>query len=176
LALALMVAQAFFYNAIFFTYALILKDFYRIPSELIGWYEIPFCLGNFLGSVLLGPLFDRVGRKPMIAGTYIVSALLLCGTGILFIKDYLTAVTQTACWSAIFFVSSASSSSAYLTISEIFPMESTFQTLFIPHEESITYFLMSSPRSGYRAFLLVRNRIGRARWPDSVRYPDRIAR
>jgi MFS family permease len=81
--------------------------------------------GNFMGSVLLGPLFDRVGRKPMIAGTYIISALLLAGTGLLFVQESLTAVTQTACWSVIFFVSSASSSAAYLTISEIFPLESS---------------------------------------------------
>ena len=79
--LALMVAQAFFYNAIFFTYALIFTDFYRVPSDQVGWYLLPFAAGNFLGPVLIGRLFDTQGRRPMIAFTYIVSGLLLAATG-----------------------------------------------------------------------------------------------
>lgn len=124
LALVLMMAQAFFYNAIFFSYALILKNFYGIHEDKIGLFEIPFCIGNFLGSITLGPLFDKIGRKPMISSTYFISAVLLAITGFLFVYEKLNAYTQTLCWSIIFFVSSASSSSAYLTISEIFPLHS----------------------------------------------------
>src|SRR6185295_16266869 len=78
--LALMGAQAFFYNAIFFTYALILTDFYGIPSDRVGWYILPFALGNVLGPILLGRLFDTIGRRRMIAFTYAMSGLLLAIT------------------------------------------------------------------------------------------------
>ena len=121
--LGLMASQAFFYNAIFFTYALILTDFYDVPSDHIGWYILPFAAGNFLGPVLLGRLFDTAGRRPMIAFTYIVSGLLLAGTGFLFARDAITAQTQTLCWMLIFFFASAAASSAYLTVSETFPLE-----------------------------------------------------
>jgi MFS family permease len=121
--LSLMAAQAFFYNAIFFTYALILTDFYGIASDHVGWYLLPFAVGNFLGPVLLGRLFDTLGRRPMIAFTYIVSGLLLAATGWLFARDLITAETQTLCWMAIFFFASAAASSAYLTVSETFPLE-----------------------------------------------------
>jgi MFS family permease len=121
--LSLMAAQAFFYNAIFFTYALILTDFYHVPSDHIGWYLLPFAAGNFLGPVLIGRLFDTQGRRPMIAFTYIMSGLLLAGTGWLFARDLITAQTQTICWMTIFFFASAAASSAYLTVSETFPLE-----------------------------------------------------
>jgi len=121
--LSLMAAQAFFYNAIFFTYALILTDFYGVPSQNIGWYLLPFAAGNFLGPVLIGRLFDTQGRKPMIAFTYIISGLLLAGTGWLFARDLITAELQTLCWMTIFFFASAAASSAYLTVSETFPLE-----------------------------------------------------
>ena len=121
--LSLMASQAFFYNAIFFTYALILTDFYGVPSDHIGWYLLPFAAGNFLGPVLIGRLFDTQGRRPMIAFTYIVSGVLLAGTGYLFARDLITAETQTLCWMAIFFFASAAASSAYLTVSETFPLE-----------------------------------------------------
>ncbi len=121
--LSLMASQAFFYNAIFFTYALILTDFYHVPSDHIGWYLLPFAAGNFLGPVLIGRLFDTQGRRPMIAFTYIVSGVLLAGTGYLFARDLITAETQTFCWMAIFFFASAAASSAYLTVSETFPLE-----------------------------------------------------
>jgi MFS family permease len=121
--LSLMVSQAFFYNAIFFTYALILTDFYRVPSDHVGWYLLPFAAGNFLGPVLIGRLFDTQGRRPMIAFTYIASGVLLAGTGYLFMRDLITAETQTLCWMAIFFFASAAASSAYLTVSETFPLE-----------------------------------------------------
>ena len=121
--LSLMAAQAFFYNAIFFTYALILTDFYHVPSDHVGWYLLPFAAGNFLGPVLIGRLFDTAGRKPMIAFTYIISGVLLAGTGWLFARDLITAETQTICWMVIFFFASAAASSAYLTVSETFPLE-----------------------------------------------------
>ncbi|HEY6860315.1 MAG TPA: MFS transporter [Pseudolabrys sp.] len=121
--LALMVAQAFFYNAIFFTYALVLTDFYGVRSEHVGYYLLPFAAGNFLGPVLIGRLFDTQGRRPMIAFTYIVSGLLLAVTGFLFARDLITAQTQTLCWMTIFFFASAAASSAYLTVSETFPLE-----------------------------------------------------
>jgi MFS family permease len=121
--LTLMVAQAFFYNAIFFTYALVLGDFYRVPSEEIGWYLLPFAAGNFLGPLTLGRLFDRVGRRQMISVTYALSAILLAVTGILFEHDLLSATTQTLLWSLLFFIASAAASSAYLTVSEVFPLE-----------------------------------------------------
>jgi MFS family permease len=121
--LALMAAQAFFYNAIFFTYALILTDFYRVPSDQVGWYLLPFAAGNFLGPVLIGRLFDTRGRRPMIAFTYIVSGVLLAATGFLFARDLIGAQTQTLCWMIIFFFASSAASSAYLTVSETFPLE-----------------------------------------------------
>ncbi|WP_420103445.1 MFS transporter [Bosea sp. (in: a-proteobacteria)] len=121
--LTLMVAQAFFYNAIFFTYALILTDFYNVPSASIGWFILPFAAGNFLGPLLLGRLFDTVGRRSMIAATYALSGVLLTGTGYLFWRDLLTAGQLTACWSVVFFFASAAASSAYLTVSETFPVE-----------------------------------------------------
>jgi MFS family permease len=121
--LALMAAQAFFYNAIFFTYALVLTDFYSIPSSHVGWYILPFAAGNFLGPLLLGRLFDVVGRRFMIAFTYIASGLLLAVCGALFQQGLLDATQQTLAWSVIFFFASAAASSAYLTVSETFPLE-----------------------------------------------------
>jgi MFS family permease len=122
-ALALMASQAFFYNAIFFTYALILTDFYAVPSSLIGWFILPFAAGNFLGPLLIGRLFDTLGRRPMIAGTYILSGILLAGTGFLFARELVSASQLTICWSIVFFFASAAASSAYLTVSETYPLE-----------------------------------------------------
>ena len=121
--LALMTAQAFFYNAIFFTYALVLTDFYGIPSGEVGWYLLPFAAGNFMGPLLLGRLFDVIGRKPMIAFTYAISGLLLAGSGYLFYAGTLSATGQTVAWMVIFFFASAAASSAYLTAGETFPLE-----------------------------------------------------
>jgi MFS family permease len=121
--LALMASQAFFYNAIFFTYALVLTDFYGIPSENVGWYLLPFAAGNVLGPLLLGRLFDTVGRRPMIAFTYVASGVLLAGSGWLFARGAIDAPTQTLCWAVIFFFASTAASSAYLTVSETFPLE-----------------------------------------------------
>jgi MFS family permease len=121
--LSLMAAQAFFYNAIFFTYALVLTDFYGIPAGHVGWYLLPFAAGNFLGPVLLGRLFDTIGRRPMIAITYALSGTLLAGAGYLFAAGVLSATGQTVAWMVIFFFASAAASSAYLTVSETFPLE-----------------------------------------------------
>ena len=121
--LALMAAQAFFYNAIFFTYALVLTDFYGIPAAHIGWYILPFAAGNFLGPLLLGRLFDVIGRRTMIAFTYIISGVLLAISGYLFAQGIFDATQQTLAWTVIFFFASAAASSAYLTVSETFPLE-----------------------------------------------------
>ena len=123
LGLVLIASQAFLYNAIFFTYALVLTRFYEIPVARTGLYLLPFALGNFAGPLLLGRWFDRLGRRAMIAGTYALSAVLLWVTGLLFARGALSAVEQTLLWCAIFFFASAAASSAYLTISEIFPLE-----------------------------------------------------
>lgn len=121
--LALFTGQAFLYNAIFFTYALVLTGLYAVDEARVGLYLLPFAVGNFLGPLLLGRYFDTVGRKPMIAGTYIVSGLLLLATGALFQAGALDATTQTVAWCVVFFFASAGASGAYLTVSEVFPME-----------------------------------------------------
>jgi MFS family permease len=121
--LTLMVAQAFFYNAIFFTYALVLTEFYGTPAGAVGWYILPFAAGNVLGPIVLGRLFDTVGRKTMIASTYAVSGVLLTITAWLFSANLLTASSLTVAWMTVFFFASAAASSAYLTVSETFPLE-----------------------------------------------------
>ncbi|HJQ57072.1 MAG TPA: MFS transporter [Vineibacter sp.] len=123
LGVTLMAAQAFCYNAIFFTYALILTKFYGIASGDVGWFLLPFAVSNFLGPLLLGSLFDSWGRKPMIAGTYALSGVLLAVTGLLFQQGALDAIGLTLAWCVIFFFASAAASSAYLTVSESFPLE-----------------------------------------------------
>jgi MFS family permease len=121
--LSLMGAQAFFYNAVFFTYALVLTDFYGIGSDKIGLYILPFAAGNFLGPVLLGRYFDTIGRRPMISLTYAGSGILLAISGYLFQQEMLSATGQTIAWMVVFFVASAAASSAYLTVGETFPLE-----------------------------------------------------
>ncbi len=123
LGLCLMISQAFFYNGIFFTYPLVLTSFYSVAPERLGLYLLPFALGNFMGPLLMGHLFDSVGRRPMIAITYSLSGLLLIASGYLFALSMLTPVTQTLAWMVIFFIASSAASSAYLTVSEIFPVE-----------------------------------------------------
>ncbi|RXF73602.1 MFS transporter [Hansschlegelia zhihuaiae] len=123
LVLVLMIAQAFLYNAIFFTYGLVLTRFYSVEAGHVGLYLVPFAIGNVLGPIVLGPLFDTVGRRKMIFLTYSVSGALLLLTGLLFAQGALTAATQTAAWCVIFFFASAAASSAYLTASEAFPLE-----------------------------------------------------
>jgi MFS family permease len=123
LGLVLMAAQAFFYNAIFFSYALVLTRFYGVAAADVGWYILPFAFGNFFGPLILGPLFDLVGRKPMIALTYALSGGLLAIVGWLFCVGALDARALTAWWTLIFFFASAAASSAYLTVGESFPLE-----------------------------------------------------
>jgi MFS family permease len=123
LGIVLMTTQSFMYNAISFTYPFVLMKFYAVPSSSIGFYILPFALGNFLGPFLLGRFFDTIGRKPMISFTYAVAGCLLAITGYLFWQGALSSVTQTLAWSCVFFFASAGASAAYLTVSEIFPME-----------------------------------------------------
>jgi MFS family permease len=123
LSFSLFIGQAFLYNAIFFTYAIALTTFYHVASASVGLYLLPFAAGNFAGPLVLGRFFDTFGRKIMISGTYILSGVLLAVTAWLFDQGTLSATTQTAAWVIIFFFASAGASSAYLTVSEIFPME-----------------------------------------------------
>ncbi|WP_246475006.1 MFS transporter [Pseudomonas folii] len=121
--MTLLTAQAFFYNAIFFTYALVLTDFYNVPAEQVGWYVLPLALGNFCGPLLLGRLFDVIGRRVMISLTYAVSGVLLAISGYLFQQGLLDVTQQAVAWMVIFFFASAAASSAYLTVAETFPLE-----------------------------------------------------
>ena len=123
LGLSLMIAQAFVYNAMLFTYALVLSRYYGVPAARTGLYLLPFALGNFLGPLVLGHFFDTIGRRPMIAATFTVAAVLLALSGFLFWRGSLTAASQTVLWTAMFFFASPAGSSAYLTVSEIFPLE-----------------------------------------------------
>ncbi|HYL57723.1 MAG TPA: MFS transporter [Candidatus Acidoferrales bacterium] len=119
----LMAAQAFVYNAIFFTYALVLTRYYAVRADATGFYLLPFAVTNFLGPLLLGRYFDTIGRRQMIAGTYAASAVVLALTGWLFLHGMLNSFTQASLWTLLFFFASPAASSAYLTVSEIFPLE-----------------------------------------------------
>jgi MFS family permease len=123
LCLSLMTTQAFCYNAIFFTYALILTRFYGVAAASIGWFMLPFAFGNFMGPLLLGRLFDTLGRKTMIGATYALSGILMIGAGLLFATGHVSATEQTALWTVNFFFASAGASAAYLTVGESFPLE-----------------------------------------------------
>jgi MFS family permease len=123
LGLTLMITQSFLYNAIFFTYALVLKNFYGLSSADAALFFFPFAIGNLLGPLLLGPLFDTVGRRKMIGGCYAISGIVLAVSAFMFQADALTAVTHTAFWCVAFFFASAGASAGYLTVSEIFPQE-----------------------------------------------------
>jgi MFS family permease len=129
LGATLMISQSFLYNAIFFTYGLVLKHFYGVSDHDVATYFFAFAAGNLLGPLLIGRLFDTIGRKQMIASTYLLSGALLAFSGYLFKIGALTATTQTALWTVIFFIASAAASSGYLTVSEIFPMELRSQAI-----------------------------------------------
>lgn len=129
LGVVLMATQAFCYNAIFFTYAIILTKFYGVPNRNVGLFMLPFALGNVAGPLILGRLFDSLGRKPMIATTYAIAGVLLCATGWLFARGELSAVSQTVLWTIIFFFASAAASAAYLTVGELFPLETRAITI-----------------------------------------------
>ncbi len=122
-AFSMMVTQSFLYNAIFFSYALVLQNFYGIPNGQTGLYFFPFAIGNLIGPLVLGPLFDTIGRRKMIFGTYAIAGVVLAISAALFSAGVLTAVTQTLFWCVSFFFASAGASSAYLTVSETFPLE-----------------------------------------------------
>ena len=123
LGVALMGSQAFCYNAVLFTYALVLTKFYDVPSGRVGWFMLPFALGNFLGPLLLGRFFDTLGRKRMITATYALAGILMALVGWMFARGWLDATGQTLAWTVIFFFASAAASSAYLTVGETFPLE-----------------------------------------------------
>jgi MFS family permease len=123
LGATLMITQSFLYNAIYFTYGLVLVHFYNVPAGQVPVYGLFFAVGNLCGPLLLGPLFDSWGRKRMIAGTYIISAVLLAISAVLFNNGSLDADTQTLMWVVVFFFASAGASSAYLTVSETWPIE-----------------------------------------------------
>ena len=123
LGITLMAFQAFCYNAIFFTYALVLTKFYGVQSQHVGWYLLPFTLGNLMGPLVLGPLFDSIGRKTMITLTYAVAGVLMAASGYAFQQGWLSAWEQTLAWTVIFFFASPAASAAYLTVGESFPLE-----------------------------------------------------
>jgi MFS family permease len=123
LGLAMMITQSFLYNAIFFTYILVLKNFYGLQGSTAEKYFFPFAVGNLLGPLVLGHLFDTIGRRKMIFGTYFISGTILAISAFLFVNDALSALTQTLLWVGSFFFASAGASAAYLTVSEIFPLE-----------------------------------------------------
>jgi MFS family permease len=129
LGFTLMVTQSFLYNAIFFSYASVLAHFFHIPDDKIPLFFLPFALGNLAGPLVLGHLFDTLGRRKMIAGTYLISATILAVSGYLFWIGALNAVTQTILWCVVFFFASAAASSGYLTVSEIFPLELRSQAI-----------------------------------------------
>lgn len=123
LGFSLFIGQAFLYNAITFGFGAILTQFFDVPTGNTGYYFAVVAVGNFCGPLLLGKLFDTVGRRVMISSACLLSGLLLFGTAWLFDRGSLTATTMTACWCAVLFFASAGASSAYLTVSEVFPME-----------------------------------------------------
>jgi len=128
LGLSLFVGQAFLYNAVTFSLGLTLSTYLGVGANKVGLFYAVFAAGNFLGPLLLGRLFDTVGRRPMIAGTYLTSAVLLLVVAFLF-NNGGAADPAFSDWgftlalAATFFFASAGASSAYLTVSEIFPME-----------------------------------------------------
>src|SRR5262249_33017991 len=129
LGATLMITQSFLYNAIFFTYALVLINFYHVPSSKVPLYGLAFSIGNLIGPLALGPLFDSWGRKQMIAGTYLVSGVLLALSAVMFDAKVLNATTQTIMWVVIFFFASAGASAAYLTNSETLPIENRAEAI-----------------------------------------------
>jgi MFS family permease len=165
LGFSMMVTQAFLYNAIFFTYALVLQHFYKIPPDQIGYYFFPFAAGNLAGPLLLGHLFDTIGRRKMILFTYAGSGILLALSAIMFSAGMLNAVTQTAFWCVIFFFASAGASSAYLTVSEIFPLELRGQAISF-------FFAISQLAGGVAAPRLFADLIGsgHSRGPLTIGY------
>ncbi|MEU8817471.1 MFS transporter [Actinoplanes sp. NPDC048796] len=161
LGLALFIGQAFLYNAITFGYAQILQTFFDVPSGSTGYYFAVIAVGNLLGPLLLASLFDSVGRKIMITGTYVLSGVLLLGTAWLFSAGVLNAVTMTACWCVVLFFASAGASSAYLTVSEIFPMETRALAIAF-------FYAVGTAVGGITGPLLFSNLVGTGQVGDTV--------
>ncbi len=164
LGFSMMVTQAFLYNAIFFTYALVLQHFYGVSKDATSYYFFPFAIGNLLGPLLIGHLFDTVGRRKMIMLTYTVSGALLLVSAWCFSAGLLNATTQTAFWCVIFFLASAGASSAYLTVSEIFPLELRGQAISF-------FFAISQGAGGVVAPFLFGHLIGGQNNPNPDRGP-----
>jgi MFS family permease len=160
LGFSLFIGQAFLYNAITFGYAQILATFFHVKTNP-GYYFAVIAVGNLLGPLLLGRLFDTIGRKPMIAGTYLASGLLLLGTAYLFDRGWLTATTMTACWCAVLFFASAGASSAYLTVSEIFPIETRALAIAF-------FYAIGTGAGGIAGPLLFSSLVSTGKVPDTV--------
>jgi MFS family permease len=160
LGLSLFVGQAFLYNAITFGYAQILATFFHVTKDP-GYYFAVIAVGNLIGPLVLGRLFDSVGRKPLIAGTYILSGVLLLVTAYLFSQHLLTAVTMTACWSVVLLVASAGTSGAYLTVSEVFPMETRALAIAF-------FYAIGTGVGGVIGPLLFSRLVGTGKVPDTV--------
>jgi MFS family permease len=160
LGLSLFVGQAFLYNAITFGYAQILATFFHVTKDP-GYYFAVIAVGNLIGPLVLGRLFDSVGRKPLIAGTYILSGVLLLVTAYLFSQHLLTAVTMTACWSVVLLVASAGTSGAYLTVSEVFPMETRALAIAF-------FYAIGTGVGGIIGPLLFSKLVGTGKVPDTV--------
>jgi MFS family permease len=126
---SMMITQSFLYNAIFFTYVLVLENFYKVPESQTPYYFFPFAIGNLLGPIVLGRLFDSWGRRQMIFLTYGLSGVVLAVSAFLFSIHAMDATTQVIFWCVAFFFASAGASSAYLTVSEIFPLELRSQAI-----------------------------------------------
>jgi len=131
LGATLMISQSFLYNSIFFTYTLVLTKFFGVSESITPVYLLAFAAGNLIGPLTIGHLFDTIGRRKMISGTYIISGVLLAGTAVLFDAGILNAITQTVAWAVIFFFASCGASAAYLTVSEIFPIEIRAQAIAV---------------------------------------------
>ncbi|HEX9064980.1 MAG TPA: MFS transporter [Streptosporangiaceae bacterium] len=160
LGLALFVGQAFLYNAITFGYAQILQTFFHVKTDP-GYYFAVIAVGNLLGPLVLGRFFDTIGRKPMITSTYILSGVLLLLTAFLFDKGVLSAATMTACWCAVLFFASAGASSAYLTVSEIFPMETRALAISV-------FYAIGTAAGGISGPLLFSSLVSTGKVPDTV--------
>ncbi len=152
LGLTMMVTQSFLYNAIFFTYALVLTNFYGISKADTSLYFLPFAAGNLLGPLLLGHFFDTIGRRKMIFGTYTIAGVVLLASAWAFHAEILDATTHTIFWCVAFFFASAGASAAYLTVSEIFPLEVRGQ--------AISYFFVVAQCAGAVAPVLYGSLIG----------------
>ncbi|MEY7978143.1 MFS transporter [Streptomyces pilosus] len=161
LGFSLFIGQAFLYNAITFGYGAILTQFFDVPSGNTGYYFAVIAIGNFLGPLLLGRLFDTVGRRIMISGTYLVSGVLLFATAWLFDQGSLSATTMTACWCAVLFFASAGASSAYLTVSEIFPMETRAMAIAF-------FYAIGTAAGGISGPLIFAELTGSGKVPDAV--------